>query len=301
MRAEEAAANKRKRPKGEKDLSAHLEWLMAVDEANMGGSSQYSATMSRWAVDTMRAVESQAWWAVAAISHAVCSPWRELRAFLQRHDRLVQEKGIGALAALAWGEAQTMYDNALLMTEMMYWEDLLDQTHDDLLYEVAAACRELSMINAVNFKMRILDRLSTYPVKLLLLAKGQPADVNENRAAIAREILDDSTTEMNVVKLKAIARRELEECAVMGQLDPDMWMWLRNICSLWQGDTERMESFNKVVKEEVVRAPHISQALIAARAVNKTFVHQVCSKAMAAAGQSKKKSRVKWSMVQDSF
>eukprot|EP00959_Pyramimonas_sp_CCMP1952_P459012 9477562-Pyramimonas_sp.AAC.1 len=73
---------------------------------------------------------------------------------------------------------------------------------------------------------------------------------------------------------RSIARDDLEHCiGTEGELHPDFHRWARDLCARWHADTEAMESFNKTVKIEVQRCPHIGQGLLSSRAVNKTFVH----------------------------
>ena len=43
-------------------LSVSMEWIMSIEEAQMGGSSQYSDVMGRWAVDALKTYECDLWW-----------------------------------------------------------------------------------------------------------------------------------------------------------------------------------------------------------------------------------------------
>ena len=43
-------------------LSVSMEWIMSIEEALMGGSSQYSDVMGRWAVDALKTYECDLRW-----------------------------------------------------------------------------------------------------------------------------------------------------------------------------------------------------------------------------------------------
>ena len=58
------------------DLSANLAFIMSIEEAQLGGTSNYTETMSRWSREVLSALETNEFWVAAGISFIVSEPWR---------------------------------------------------------------------------------------------------------------------------------------------------------------------------------------------------------------------------------
>ena len=89
------------------------------------------------------------------------------------------ETGGGALANLVWGKGKELYTKAAELCTIGKWANFLHGIPDDYLLDVSACCLEASTANQATFKIRIMDRIESSPVNLLMFGK-QAHDVECN-------------------------------------------------------------------------------------------------------------------------
>ena len=144
---------------------------MSTEDAQFGGSSAYTSTMSKWATDAMLAFEAPTWWIRMAISSRVCEPWRDLREFLQAHNKLVKDTGAGALTHLVRGRDLDLIEQCMSLQTLDSWGELLETVQDNHLLDVSALCIEIATASTLAFKLRIINRANAFPALILTLAK----------------------------------------------------------------------------------------------------------------------------------
>ncbi len=286
--------------KSRTSVSANSEFQAAIAEAQPG-QNDYSATMGKFCQDAVRAMESDLWWLMIHVSHELSKPWMHLRRKLQKHRKYVEKGGVGTLARLVHNPHK-LHAEYLGLRALGHWDGILllfpSLVENALLDAVNESIMELALLNELEFAERILKRVTSFPLKLLLFAKQRPEVPCDERRALSDEILSlpNEHLEINCAKLRAFARPVLQMCAVDGTIPGRFYeIWL-NVARDFQGDTEAMEGLNRVMKQEVRGAPHISQGLLSARLVNKNLLDQVVEACGARSGAD-----IKWSLVENKF
>ena len=169
--------------KDEADVSAALAFIISVDEAQLTSRGGYSEKMAKMSQDAVRGIESPHFRGVCEISFRVCGPWREFRKFLQSHQQLVRDTGLGSMAHLVHGKAAELRAAALFLTNMHAWQDLTDEVDADLKDHIVHIIQEMSMASLALFDRRVMARVNLPQAKLLLMAKRPHNQMCEERQA----------------------------------------------------------------------------------------------------------------------
>lgn len=279
----------------EGDISLALEFYMSIDEAQVTNKGHYADRMNKMAIDAMRGVESPEFESMARISHHVTGPWREFREYLQQHNTLVRETGMGSFAHLVCGHAEVLRSKVVALLDEGQWASVLAAVKPSL----QDACRQCVFAMASKslavWELRVSSRMNSLKASLLTVAKSNPSTPCDSRRAFAQRLLaaGELAEDPSMAKLRELAVRELEHCAETGCVSFAFYRWVRDLGGMWRCDTEFNEGLNNIIKNNVDSAPRISLELLSAR-----LALQV---AMNAATQMQKMSRsraIKWSDVQ---
>ncbi|CAK0835947.1 unnamed protein product, partial [Prorocentrum cordatum] len=208
--------------------------------------------------------------------------WGGLRAGdISKTRALIKETIMSLSVRLFWFDIDCLQHQASLGTL-----DLLKRL-DDMMLRVTRKC---------NPEGKPYKYASTL-MKCMNVWRDHAAPAYWERAEVAGLMLSDSVDEMNAMKMRSLIRSELENCAQTGMISRDTWTWVRDLCARWRPDTEALESFNKTVKEEVQKAPHISPALLSSRPINKMAVYSMVYAQQVEHNAGKPAIR-KWSLAQ---
>ena len=128
--------------------------------------------------------------------------------------------------------------------------------------------------HASSYSRRVLEPLSKFPYRLLLLTKSPDDVVCSLRKSVATEILTtaDTDLEINARKAKQLFRDELQFAESKGLLVGSLRVSIRGVSSHWQADTRECERINKLLNLLTERSPGISYELQSARACIKHFL-----------------------------
>ena len=96
----------RKASSASSSLAGDLDFVMTLDELGKTASKEFQATMGKWCRLSLKAVQSSEFWMVMRLHGKLSTIINRFHSFLKKHDQLVIETGVGALASLVFGKAQ---------------------------------------------------------------------------------------------------------------------------------------------------------------------------------------------------
>ena len=235
----------------------------------------YVEKLSRWARESLEAMEDKVWWTVLRVSCRARSYLDHFLHWLKKHGRRpsdMQMTSVQALAKLCWYKAKEFAASFDSQLNAAYWADVLTGEEDDeQTIEECMGMQNIAVVHLLNaaseYDVRVLRPLNRFPAKMMLLAVTAPGQACETRKRISKEMLDAdvATMELNTLKIRILFEEELRSASQNGLLDPSLFAVMWWVCRKWMADTQAVEGLNNALKAMITRAPQISQQLISAR------------------------------------
>ena len=134
------------------------------------------------------------------------------------------------------------------------------------------------LLNASAFHRRIVDPLSKYPQRLLLLGKSEDGVSCKLRQEVAKHLLETKPAdlEINARKVQKLFSADLRLAADTGMLSGPLRVSVRTVAKMWKADSRECERVNKMLKLFTERGPTSSAELISSRACIKHYLGAAC-------------------------
>ena len=84
--------------------------LDAMDFVGAEAKAHHRQVMGKWRRLALQATTSHSFWLTMKLFYPVLEVFQNFRCFLQSHDKLVQQRGVGALAVLVHSKADEFMD-----------------------------------------------------------------------------------------------------------------------------------------------------------------------------------------------
>ena len=238
----------------------------------------------------MTALMDNALWVYMGVANKARQPLDHFSHFASKRWAPNEPK---SLARLVWGTAVEIEQELLVLLQECNWEDEFDSCTLDLRPQLITFTFKLVLMYATEYDRRILKKLGSYPLKLLLLAKTPAHDPCPERAALCQELLEYPEANLHITALKVLTifHGEISACADnSGRISTAVYAPFRLLAVSWQGDVQEIEGINNMIQMVCTRSPHIKLPLVDARVANR--------KSVVSSIYGKRISDVKWSVMQ---
>ena len=191
----------------------------AVDDLAIDQSKAFSLKMGTWRRVALERVTDPLWWRVLKVANRAREPLIHLSNFLKV--KLSDEElssGGGHLSRLVCGKAAQIAKEFAALAQAQRWHDIVaDLNREDGQWLLClAAC--LLYTHACAFNRRVLCKVTSFPERLLVMARADYNVPDPERMVVARDVLDlqDSEIETNTAKVRRFFYAELVAAALHG-------------------------------------------------------------------------------------
>ena len=265
-----AAANQRrvlKRPAGaaapaQPDIPEH---------ANAEEQMEYSNRMGRWRLDVFKAFEDPAFFVILRIAHKSRESLDHFVHFLAKKRKDCEPLG---LARLVFYKAKSLLSDLESMADISSengpWSEILSETPADLVGLAKYTISTICMRNTADFQRRVVEPMSTYPLKALKLAKHDPVIACPERQEVCSELLAmekqqgaDPTMNKLVILFRDALLRGKRDGALLGH--ESLYLMMRLIACKWVPDVQGIEGLNSLIKLQCQRYRRLALPTLDAR------------------------------------
>ena len=207
----------------------------ALDEMGVDDMLAHAGKEGKWARDAKAGIMDEGFFAAVKVSLRVKAPLQHLLHFcMKRREYGAPEN----LALLAWGKAKEICNEFAELGSIGRWADVL-----------GAVVR------------RIIGRVESFPVKLLVLVKSDKDTCCSERIAVACELLDTPPAALHIIarKVVTVIARELGDTKHSGKLCCRLYSALMLAAVHWKAETQEIEGVNNMLQMMIHQAPNIHQ------------------------------------------
>ena len=240
----------------------------------------YRLTLTKWAKGSMAAITSCIFWVLLYLCRALRGPLRHFMLLVQKEARAGEcmfKLVTGKLDQLT-REFQTLFENLPeVVNKALAIAGCLDPdkglSNADIL-KVRYIAMRLLLLHWAAFRRRIIRPLQQFPLKLLWLIKSPPKRYCDKRKAVAAEVLqlDSCQLDASTQKIRRLCERELHHLKdngvfpdVASQSGSFLYALLKGLAKMVPADTQAIEGINSVIKLVGRRCPNISLELLSSR------------------------------------
>jgi hypothetical protein len=242
-------------------------------EAVVEGTSNhsFSIAMGRWARDTVALLSSICFWWVVQVVHKCRGPLDHLLHVLEAKQKHATHEG-STLATLVYGKADEILCEFGALLNFGAWQGIWGAipTSDhgkahQIIITLVCSC-------AANYHKRFVELLGTMPYQILWLAFASPTVVCQQRARVAKLILEEAAAhdpEYNSARMIIDFKVDLQHSASTGLCSTKLYTFALGVREQWCCDTQAQERANSIITCISRRSPNISLSLLAGPTLSK--------------------------------